>query len=176
MNDPARLHGSDARSYKLIGDVHLLLTDSAGRVLFGLRRNTGLMDGTYHVPAGHLEAGESVVDALIREAREELGITISPEDVEFAHVMHSNVTSGRASFFFRVRQWDGIPVNREPHKCSELRWFGLDDLPEALNSYCRAVLSDIATGSHFSLCGWEAQPGTNHEPARPAAQTLRTTA
>jgi 8-oxo-dGTP diphosphatase len=108
------------------------------------------LDGTYHLPAGHLEAGESVVEAVIREAREELGVTIDPEHVEFAHVMHSPVTGGRASFFFCVRQWKGIPVNREPRKCSELRWFQLDELPEAVNSLCRAVLRDIAIGSHFS--------------------------
>jgi len=147
-------HGSDTRSYKPIGDVHLLLLDSAGRALFGRRRNTGFMDGTYHLPAGHLEAGESVVEAVIREAREELGVTIDPEQVEFAHVMHSPLTGGRVSFFFCVRQWKGIPTNREPHKCGELRWFPLDQLPEAMISHCRAALGHIATGSPYSVCGW----------------------
>jgi 8-oxo-dGTP diphosphatase len=147
--------GSDTRSYKLIGDVHLLLLDSANRTLFGRRQNTGLMDGTYHLPAGHLEAGESMVEAVIREAREELGVSIDPEHVEFVHVMHSPVTGGRASFFFRARQWKGIPTNCEPHKCSELRWFRLDDLPAATVSYCRVALKHIATDNPFSVCGWE---------------------
>jgi 8-oxo-dGTP diphosphatase len=167
---PAR--GSDTRSYKLIGDVHLLLLDSADRTLFGLRRNTGLMDGTYHLPAGHLEAGESVVEAVIREAKEELGVTIDPEHVEFAHVMHSPLTGGRASFFFCVRQWKGIPANREPHKCSELRWFRLDELPDAMISYCRVALKHIATGNPFSVCGWEAQPDPRYETDCQAAERL----
>jgi 8-oxo-dGTP diphosphatase len=154
-NDVPSAHGSDTRSYKLIGDVHLLLLDSDGRALFGLRQNTGLMDGTYSLPAGHLEDGESVVQAVIREAREEIGVTIDPEDVEFAHVMHSPVTGGRASFFFCVRRWKGIPVNLEPGKCGELRWFSLDELPETLMSYCRVALEHIATGSPFSVCGWK---------------------
>jgi 8-oxo-dGTP diphosphatase len=153
-------HGSDTRSYKLTGDVHLLLLDHAGRALFGLRQNTGLMDGTYHLPAGHLEAGESAVQAVIREASEELGVIIDPKDVEFAHVMHSPVTGGRASFFFCVRRWRGIPVNREPRKCRELRWFPLDELPEVMISYCRAALKNIAAGNPFSVCGWESASGS----------------
>lgn len=59
--------------HMLVGDVHLLLINSAGEVLFGRRQNTGYRDGAWHLPSGHLEAGESLVTALIREAREELG-------------------------------------------------------------------------------------------------------
>jgi 8-oxo-dGTP diphosphatase len=150
-------HGSDTRSYKLIGDVHLLLLDADGRALFGRRHNTGLADGVYHLPAGHLEAGESVVQAVVREAREELGITIDPQHLEFAHIMHSPVTGGRASFFFCARQWTGIPANCEPDKCSELRWFPLDALPGDMISYCRVALKHIAAGNPFSVCGWEGQ-------------------
>jgi len=160
-------HGSDTRTHKLFGDVQLLLIDPAGRALFGLRRNTGLKDGEYNLPAGHMEAGESAIQAAIREAREELGIVIAPEDVEFAHVMHSPLSGGRASFFFRIRQWKGIPANREPQKCSELHWFHLDRLPKAVVSYCRAGLEQIADGSPFSVCGWESQPQTRRVAGLP---------
>ncbi|WP_433762259.1 NUDIX domain-containing protein [Nocardia sp. CA-135398] len=68
--------------HKVTGDVHLLLRRRA-EVLFGQRQNTGFEDGAWHLPSGHLEADESVVDALIREAREEIGVTIAPEDVHF---------------------------------------------------------------------------------------------
>jgi 8-oxo-dGTP diphosphatase len=158
-------HGSDTRSYKLIGDVHLLLLDSDGKALFGLRQNTGFLDGTYHLPAGHLEEGESVVQAVIREAREEIGVTIDPQDVEFAHIMHSPLTGGRASFFFCVRQWEGTPANLEPDKCGELRWFALDELPETLLSYCRVALEHIAEGNPFSVCGWKRSRARGVRPA-----------
>ncbi len=162
-------HGSDSRSYRLIGDVHLLLVDAAGRVLFGRRRNTGLGDGAYHLPAGHLEADESVAEAVIQEASEELGITIDPADLEFVHVMHSAVTGGRASFFFRARRWTGSPVNREPHKCSELRWFRLDALPAEMICCAREALKHIAAGTLFSACGWNSDQDPPPEPghARP---------
>jgi 8-oxo-dGTP diphosphatase len=147
-------HGFDIRRYKLTGDVHLLLLNTDGQVLFGRRQNTGFRDGVWHVPAGHLEAGESVVQALIREAKEEVSIAIAPEDVEFAHIMHNSSGGGRAAFFFIVRQWDGTPENREPEKCSEVAWFPLDALPDPLIGYCRVVFDYIAAGEPFSVYGW----------------------
>lgn len=151
---PALIHGSDARRHKLTGDVHLLLLNRDGQVLFGKRQNTGFEDGAYHLPSGHLEAGESVVQALIREAKEEIGVSITDEHVEFAHIMHNSSGGGRAAFFFTVHQWGGIPENREPEKCSELRWFSLDDLPDHLIDYCRVALTRIAAGQPFSVYGW----------------------
>lgn len=147
-------YGSDTRRHKLTGDVHLLLVDGEGQILFGRRQNTGFEDGTYHLPSGHLEAGESVVRALIREAKEEVSVSIAPEDVQFAHIMHSSSSGGRAAFFFKVRQWAGTPQNREPKKCSELAWFALDALPDHLIDYCRMALGHIAAGEPFSVYGW----------------------
>jgi 8-oxo-dGTP diphosphatase len=146
--------GLDGRRHKLTGDVHLLLTNSDGEVLFGCRQNTGFEDGAYHLPSGHVEAGESVIAALIREAKEEVGITIAPENVKFSHVMHNSSSDGRAAFFFTVRQWEGTTENREPEKCSELHWFPLSALPDHLIDYCRAALSHIAAGQPFSVYGW----------------------
>lgn len=139
--------------HQLTTDVHLLLLKE-NEVLFGRRQNTGYEDGAYHLPSGHLEAGESVVAALIREAKEEIGITITPEAVEFAHVMHNSSSGGRAAFFFTVREWDGQPENREPDKCAELAWFPLDVLPGHLIPYCRTALEHVAAARPFSIYGW----------------------
>ena len=153
-NTASTARSSDACRHKLTGDVHLFLLNPEGLVLFGRRHNTGFEDGAWHVPAGHLEASESVVQALIREAKEEVGVTIAPEDVEFAHIMHSSSSGGRAAFFFTVRQWAGTPENREPEKCSELAWFPLHALPDHVIDYCRVALDYLAAGEHFSVYGW----------------------
>ncbi|MFB7878536.1 NUDIX domain-containing protein [Nocardia sp. NPDC056064] len=140
--------------HKVIGDVHLLLTDGQGRVLFGRRAGTGYADGAYHLPSGHLEAEESVIDALVREAAEEIGVQIEPGDVEFVHVMHNSSSGGRVAFFFRVRRWRGEPTNLEPDKCDALEWFALDALPTEMIPYCREALGRIASGETISLYGW----------------------
>jgi 8-oxo-dGTP diphosphatase len=98
LQAPAAARGADTRRHKLVGDVHLILINPAGEVLFGQRYNTGYEDGAWHIPSGHLEAGESVLAALVREAREEVGIVIEGHDVEFAHIMHNSSSgAGRRS-------------------------------------------------------------------------------
>lgn len=138
--------------YRALVGVHLVLIDSQGRVLLGRRVNTGFGDGLFHVPAGHLEAGESAVAGLIREAREEVGIEIGARDVEFAHVLHSDE---RVQMFFTVRRWTGTVANREPEKCSELGWFEPEDLPAAIVDYCRVGIGKVMAGDVFSEYGWE---------------------
>lgn len=140
---------------RVIVDVNLLLRDD-DRILLGLRRG-GFAAGMYAPPAGHLELGESVRDALIREAREEIGITISPADARFVQVMHNAYGIGRMAFFFEARTWSGDITNREPDKCDELRWFPLDGLPDALMvSYIRDAIASYARGSLPALTfhGW----------------------
>jgi 8-oxo-dGTP diphosphatase len=154
MESQAAPHGTDTRRHTLTGDVHLVLLNRAGEVLFGQRQNTGFEDDAWHVPSGHLEAGESVVAALIREAKEEIGVTIDPHEVGFAHIMHNSSGGGRAAFFFTVQHWAGEPENREPDKCKGLRWFPLGALPEHLIPYCRVALDHIAAGQPFSIYGW----------------------
>ncbi|MGY1871472.1 NUDIX hydrolase [Nocardia gipuzkoensis] len=139
--------------HKVTGDVHLVLR-RGDTVLYGQRCNTGFEDGSWHLPAGHLEAGESVVTALIREAAEEIGVTIKPEDVQFSHFMHNSSSGGRMAIFFTVTEWQGEPENREPDKCSALDWFALDTPPDRVIDYCRAAMKHIAEGTPFSVYGW----------------------
>jgi 8-oxo-dGTP diphosphatase len=153
-NTAVTTHGSDTRRHELTGDVHLMLVNNAGEVLFGQRQNTGYEDGAWHLPSGHLEAGESVVTALIREAQEEIGVIIDAHEVEFCHVMHNSSSGGRVAFFFTVRRWVGDPENREPDKCSGLRWFPLAALPDQLIPYCRTALECITADHCFSTFGW----------------------
>ena len=136
-----------------IVDVHAVLARD-GQILLGRRQNTGFADGLYHLPAGHLETGESVVEGLVREVREELGVHLNSGSVRFAHVMHSASSTGRVAFFFVADDWVGTPSNQEPVKCSEIAWFGWGDLPHQMVPYARVALDHIRAGTNFSTFGW----------------------
>ncbi len=147
--------------YRPVVDVHLLIMDG-GKVLLGRRQGTGYADGEWQImPSGHLEEGESVIDATVREAKEELGLDIDPADVEAAHVMHHRNPGGtaRIGMFFVARGPLGEPVNREPHKCAELAWFPVDGLPEDTVPYSAAGIRAVADGGGFSLHGWDVPDG-----------------
>lgn len=136
-------------------DLHLILRDSEGQIWLGERKNTGYMDGAFHLPSGHLEAGESATDGTAREAAEELGITVRPEDLKLVHVMHHYTNSGRTALFFEASQWEGEVVNKEPTKCAGWRLFAPDALPGILVPYADEALEHVAKGTLYSERGWE---------------------
>jgi 8-oxo-dGTP pyrophosphatase MutT (NUDIX family) len=73
---------------------------------------------------GHVEPGESPLQAVTRECREELGVRIhDPVRVPMTFsdptlVMHA----------FVVTRWEGVPVNAAPEEHDDLRWFEPGDL------------------------------------------------
>ena len=153
--------------HRSIVDVHVLLIRD-GRVLLGRRANTGYADGLWHLPSGHMEEGESVLETAVREAAEEVGVALDPAGLECVHVMHHREPGeeARIGFFFAARGWRGEPVNAEPHKCAELAWFALDSLPSGTVAYPAAALAAIGEGRGFSTFGWSDR-GTveEHAPA-----------
>ena len=78
-----------------------------GKVLMGRRQNTTYYDGWYGVPAGHVEAGELPITALVREAKEEIGVNIDPKNIKFVHALYRTAhdeTGDRVDYFFLVEK------------------------------------------------------------------------
>ncbi|ALG10735.1 NUDIX hydrolase [Kibdelosporangium phytohabitans] len=144
----------EGERHRSVVDVHLVLV-RGGCVLLGRRAGTGFADGLLHLVSGHLESGEDVVAATMREAEEEIGVLVAREDLECVHVMHHrHGQDARVGFFFRATRWSGQPVNREPGKCSELVWCPIDDLPADVVAYPADAIRRIGKGEPFSLHGW----------------------
>ena len=72
--------------------VFLVLTRETSKgteILLQRRCNTGYMDGKYDMAcSGHLESGESFSMAMVREAKEEIGIDIHEKDLNLVSVIH----------------------------------------------------------------------------------------
>lgn len=139
--------------FKLVSAVHLFLIRD-GKVLLSRRFNTGYEDGNYSVVAGHLEGGEEVKAAAIREAREEVGIEILPPDLQVVGVMHRKSNDERVDFFLTTTSWSGEITNREPDRCDQLAWFDLDRLPENMVPYVGRALDNYRRGNWFDSFGW----------------------
>lgn len=133
--------------------VHLLLTRE-GKILLLRRFNTGYEDGNYSVVAGHSDGNEDVKSAMIREAREEAGIEITPNNIQFASVMHRKLDDERIDFFFAADSWEGEIANMEPEKCDDLSWFEIDNLPYNIIPYIKQAIENYINGVQFDIYGW----------------------
>ncbi len=130
-----------------------------GKIAFLLRENTNWMNGKYGFPAGKVEPGESASNAAIREAKEEVGVHIDPEELEHRlTVYRTNSVFGEdrpwVDIIFEAKSWKGELVNAEPHVHSELAWFDPDNLPDNRTPYIKFFLEQIKAGNSYAEHGW----------------------
>ena len=123
------------KHYRALSAVFpVILREEDGAIPLHRRYQTGYMDGKWDTAgSGHVDCGESAVQALIRECREELGIVVDPADVVFAHLCHYVDPTGEETYYniyFFVRRFSGSPRIMEPEKCNGLGWFSPEALPE----------------------------------------------
>ncbi|RYB93582.1 NUDIX domain-containing protein [Nocardioides oleivorans] len=111
-----------------------------GRVLLVHRRpDKHAFPDTWDLPGGVVEAGESELDALVRELDEELGVSIDASTVSAL----CGVDLGTASLSaWLVPDWVGEPHNVAPEEHDDLAWFGLEDLPPLAHGRVRAAVAE----------------------------------
>ncbi len=165
----ALVHPRPQRRHTEIVDVHLILRRDDDRVLLARRSGTGYADGLLNAPSGHVEDGEDVREAMIREAYEEVGVVVDPADIRVALVMQHRAPDGdpRTGWFFEARRWTGEAVNREPDKCSGIDWYPLDALPDDMVAYCRAGFDAYRAGDRFVLHWHRAGDAIAFDPELP---------
>lgn len=139
--------------------VYLLL-QKGGKFLLLRRYQTGWHDGDYSLVAGHVDPGESATAAIVRESKEEAGITINPSDLYFVHVMFRGAQTGEADteyvdFYFTTDKYEGELHNAEPEKCDKLTWFPADDLPDNIVPGVKQAIYAARDGLDFSEFGWK---------------------
>lgn len=111
------------------------------------------MDGHWAAAAaGHVEQSESVFDAACREAKEELGVTVTAGALKPVTTMHRTASGHapvdeRADFFFECWSWTGEPRLVETHKAADLGWFSLEALPHPVVPHELFVLEHAHAGT-----------------------------
>lgn len=146
---------SDKERFRPFCAVHLILVRGS-EVLLLRRFKTGWQDGKYGVIAGHLDGNEPMRAAMVREAKEEGGIDIAPEDLRVVHVLHRMAENKKEyiDVFLTTEKWEGEPRIMESDKCDDLGWFPLTALPENMVPYVRSGLEQYLKNEPFSEFGW----------------------
>lgn len=141
--------------FTVIPSSYVLLRRNGPRgreVLLQYRDGTGFLDEHWAFgAAGHIELGETVFDAALREVTEELGVGIKRDALIPLTVVHrrhedDHPRNQRVDFFFACDEWTGDPRINESHKSSLLMWAPLDDLPSPVVPHELAVLEALAAG------------------------------
>ena len=129
---------------KIVGNRRLLtpgtgaaIFDEQGRVLLICRRD----DGRWAMPAGMMELGETVYDAMCREVREETGIEVLSATLvaiysgpRFSWTNQFGSKHQGLGFQFRVDDWRGSLVT-ETDETVDAGFFDPGDLPDVYPRY-----------------------------------------
>lgn len=130
---------------------YLMFREKEGKkeILLQLRKNTGYKDNMYDFAcSGHVDANESFADAVIREAKEEIGIKIKKENLKLLAINH-DYEQDHVQLFFTSDSYEGIPTVCEPEQCGGLLWADINNLPEDIIPYVKNVLECIKRGIEY---------------------------
>lgn len=107
-----------------------VVIEKNGRILLSRRQNKGWGDGLLCIPGGHVEPDETLTEAAIREAKEELGLDLKLEDLTY---LCTEVKNGGGKFYISIEflaRTTQEAKNAEPNECSELVWVDPNNLPD----------------------------------------------
>jgi len=120
-----------------------------GKVLIG-ERLASHGAGSYSLPGGHMEFGESFEDTARRELTEETGL----EDVvinDLICVSNDRVYGKHFITIGMLADWkSGEPVVMEPLKSANWKWYAPEEIPENLFLPSKAVIKNWLAGKIYN--------------------------
>lgn len=121
-----------------------LVLEKDNKILFMKRKNTGYEDGKFCLPGGHVEKNEEIKEAMIREAKEEIGIELKSEDLILYKVLNRKINQDveYIDFIFKATKWLKEIGNKEPEKCEEIVWFDKNEISENTIEFVKELLKN----------------------------------
>jgi 8-oxo-dGTP diphosphatase len=134
---------------------NLILARENKVLLLRRAKSMSLFPGYWHLPTGKIEEGETPLACITREAKEEIGLELSPS---FASVVVYRAPSFHKpdmiwrdiSMFFIAPNFTGEPINMEPNRHDMMEWFAVDNLPQPMIPNVEHGIKQYFAGKFYS--------------------------
>ena len=107
-------------------------------------------EGTWTMPGGKLDFGESFEEGAMREVKEEIDIDIKLEDLKVIALNNDIVPNAHfVTIGLLCEKFDGEVKVMEPDEITRWEWFDLDNLPTPLFKPSEKVLRNYREGKVY---------------------------
>lgn len=128
---------------------------SGDKVLLLRRCNASFGNCQYSLVGGKIEPGEAALQALVREIKEEIGLTLQEKDLTFVHALYRKGTeSDFVALCFSADITGKEIINAEPEKHDDMQFFSVHNLPENILPAHKQVIEAILIKRYYSEHGW----------------------
>ena len=118
-----------------------------GKVLM-IHRAHAHGSGSWSMPGGHLEFGETPEQCAIRETKEETGVdVVDPQFVAITNDIFESENKHYITIWIQVRYAGGEAMLTAPEESTEVGWYDWDHLPQPLF----IPLQNLLAGKHYPL-------------------------
>lgn len=138
------------KKYPRVG-IGVMIQNEKGEMLVGLRLSLH-GNGEWSFPGGHLEFGETMEEAAIREVKEETGLEVCElELISVANEMRYIDLEGKhyINIGFKAKYNGGEPQVTEPEKWKEWKWLSMDNLPDKLFEGTEIMIAKFKEGKIY---------------------------
>lgn len=125
----------------IVAGVRAVIQDKDKKILLIHRKDTG----RWGMPAGSVELGESVMDALKREVKEETGLNVESatpfavySDPKYSVTYPNGDQTQIFTIVFLVDKWNGELIQENDESLGS-GFFSLDDLPDTHEVYIETI-------------------------------------
>ena len=125
-----------------------VILERDSKIFFLRRANTGWADGHLTLPSGHVDKGDMPRETAVKETKEEAGVVVAPEDLEFVHVDY--IRDKYVNFYFKATKWEGEPKIGEPDLASEAVWADKHNLPNDVIEQLKNMFKQYKNSSYYS--------------------------
>jgi len=137
--------------------AYVTLTITKDNHLLLLQRSTARFYTNYYgLVSGKVERNETPTQAAIREAHEEIGIVIKPQDIACIGIIYEKISPEKqlVGCSFLVHAWSGEAYNKEPEVHGQMVWAPLSKLPENIVPSHAHILEMQDKKIFYSEFGW----------------------
>lgn len=99
---------------------------------FLIQKRSKRKDGLFALTGGHAKSGESSLEAIITEIKEELGLTVLPDELELVYSGREDKTHVFFDNYYIKKDVDINELVLEEDEVESVRWASLNEIKEMI--------------------------------------------